>query len=378
MAITGQGISLIERRELLEALMFIFPTPRIFLDLFFTDRIGNSTTQLLEYDVFTQPRTMSQFTARNSRTAARSRAGFEKRMLQIPYIKEAREVTPETLRRTFPGVSVYDTLSKADALERVTGNDLSSMQNAILRRMEYSAIQQLVTGQLLIKSDTTTTSPAGVPVATSEVDAVIDILQLAANRVTLVGSAAWSDAVSNGGLNIENSIMDGINQITSKTGLAPTHLFVGWNKFMEMRKVPQVRSELNQTQPTNFKIGNIDLSSITTFEATKIARKSGLIMQVGTYIGMEVWLYHDYATGNDGTAIPMFPLASAMLGCAAASGAVAHGALEVFEDVTADAVSPDGYYPTQVEGEENNSIYNKLEACAIPIMREPNAFYTIS
>jgi Phage major capsid protein E len=372
MAATGQQVSQVEQRELVELIDLTLPATQLILDLFYPDTTQMTNSRFLELDIYKGPRPLAGWTAPNARAIARDRAGFVNATIQLPYIKEARVLTPDNLRKRLPAQNVYKPISKQEAINYITGLDMVHMRDAIRRRFEFSAIQQLTTGKTIIKSDPTIVN--GLSVDTTVVDAELSINQAASHRKVLTGTVAWSDATSNGGLNIENSVQSDIKLASDDSGLGPNTMIVGYDAFTSMRRTQQVRTELNQTQPTRLaNIGSLDLD-ISPKEASRRNRANGIAKNIGMFQGLDVWLYAATYQDSTGAAQQIFPANGCLIGSTGAAGSIDYGALETFQDVVADILSEDGFFPQSIYELNPESILNLMQICGCPIMREPDAF----
>lgn len=372
MGAQGQIVTQVEQRELVEFIDQTVPVTSLVLDLFFPNSTQSQSSILLEMDIYKGPRPLAGWVAPNSRAVARDRAGFINAIYQLPYLKEARQITPENLRKRMPQKNIYGDMSKTEAIRLITSMDMLSMRDAIRRRFEFAAIQQLTTGKVIIKSDTAT-QVAGLSVDTPQVDAELSINQSASHRLSLTGTVAWSDPTSNGGLNIENSTQNMIKLLSDDSGIGPDVMIIGWDAFTFMRKTQQVRTELNQTQPVKFlNIGELNLD-ISPKNARR-DRKNGIVKQIGTFQGLDVWLYAATYQDNTGAVAQMFPSNGCLIGSTSAEGSIDYGALESLNEASSNFLSVDGLYPKQLAYDDPESLLNILQVRGCPIMREPDAF----
>jgi len=158
------------------------PFDPFFLAMFFPQVITFDTSTI-DIDVVAADTTLAPFVSPLVAGKADKANGFETRKFKPAYLKPKHVVDPERVLTRRAGEAIGGVLSAGARRQAIIGDLLDLERQQIMRRLEWMAVQAMLTGKVTV---------SGEDYKTVEVDFQRD----AGNTVTLGGTDVWTDTVN--------------------------------------------------------------------------------------------------------------------------------------------------------------------------------------
>jgi hypothetical protein len=180
-------IDLYNKRTMLRALEQMKPPRTFLLNTFFNFANPKMhTTDAIDIDMYDAKRRMAEFTDSHMQGKLVEKRGFITKTFKPAYMKPKMITTAEDfLKRQLGEQIIYGSADSAlKYANKQVGSDLKELRDMITRKLEWMASKVLQTGTVTISGD---------GVATREID--FDMKD--SHKVTLSGTALWTNAASN-------------------------------------------------------------------------------------------------------------------------------------------------------------------------------------
>jgi hypothetical protein len=333
-------MDLFDTRTMLAALEQMLPAQSFILDLFFRT-IETSQTKYVDIDIMKGKRRMAPFVNPRLEGKMIEKRGYTTFTYAPPYIKPKMITTADEILKRQMGQTIYSSGgSPASYAQMQLGKDLAEMDEMILRREEWMAIQALQTGK--------------IPVVGEGVDDEIDFSMAANHLVTLSGGSLWS--ATSTATPIEN-LEDWAERILQDSGLTVDTIIMGKNAaryFINnadvQKKLDFLKMQMVTVAPQKIKLG---------------ARYIGSVDSVA-----DIFVYHDwYYDEISGTEKPMLNPNKVLLGSTQARCTRHYGAIQ---DLAATGAVP--RFPTSWESKDPSGRFVMLQSAPLPAPHQIDGF----
>ena len=255
------------------------------------------------------------------------------------YIKPKHLVDPERVLDRLPGESLGGVMAPGARRNAVIADNLMKERDAIMKRLEWMAVQVLLSGKITV---------AGEKYPTSQVDFGRD----AALTKVLTGAALWSDAAS--------TPLDDIEDWSGELAAPTTDIIMGQTAWRAFRQHAAVKEAL-------------DTEIRGTQSALEIGAGNGAWYQLkGTLSGtMRVFVYSAYYEAED-TGLPTkyLPDDQVILASPALQGVRAFGAIR---DGDAGYQSLEMFPKNWTTNDDPFAEYTMTQSAPLMIPARPNA-----
>lgn len=334
------AIDIFETRTMLQALEMM-TLPRTFLlDTFFkTQEVSNS--EYVDIDIIKGKRRLAPFVQPTSQGKVVERTGFTTRTFKPPYIKMKMVTTATDILKRSPGETIYDGgKSPSDKAAEQVGKDLLELTNMIIRREEWMAAQALNTGKITVSGE--------------GFNAEVDFLMAADHKVTLSGTALWTDAASDPVTNLRTWK----RKISQDSGLVPDIAIMGSSVLDAFLNHSKVQNLLNNRR--------IDMGIINPQALPSGASYWGNIE------GLDIYAYDEWYVDDTGTEQPMVPVDKIFLGSTKARTARHYGAIKDLE-----ATAAVKYFPKSWEEKDPSARWIMVQSAPLVCPHQIDAFMSI-
>ena len=176
------AIDIFSTRTMLAAINQMVTARTFLLKTFFTG-FEQFASKSVDIDIRKGKRRLAPFVSPVLAGKVIDQRGFSTKTYTPPYIKPKFATGAQEILNRAPGEIVYvGGQSQIDQASTRLGEDFAELDEMIVRREEWMAAQELVTGSVNIVGD--------------GVNDVIDFQRSADHTVTLTGAALWTDAAS--------------------------------------------------------------------------------------------------------------------------------------------------------------------------------------
>lgn len=200
------SIDLFSRRYLARMLEELKPPQTFILDRFFTET-ETFDTATVDVDIVTHRRHLAPYTNPDHEGHLVERRGFTTRTYAPPYVKPKVQYRPRDLKKREPGQMIMS--GNRVGLAARIAKDLMYLQDMVVRREEYQAVQALFTGQSVITGD--------------GFNDTIDFKMPANHKITKTSPNLWTEAAAD----ILADLRSYRRQIQQDSGLSPNTVVVG-------------------------------------------------------------------------------------------------------------------------------------------------------
>lgn len=346
-------INLFDTRFLLDTVNQFKRPKRFLLDLFFQG-FKQFDTKTVDIDIYKGKRRMAPFVSPVMEGKVMERLGYSTNSYAPPYVKPKRPTTAGDLLARPAGTVVYPGGQTAgDRAAAVLAKDLLELQDAITRREEWMAASALTTGTINVVGD--------------GVNDVIDFQMAASHKVTLTGTAKWSDTTNS---NPPQDLTDWCLLTLKDAGLSCNTIVMdpdAWKLFINHPKV-KGNSELL----SRFKIqtGQIDPQQIEDGVAFCGTISDGIVF-------CDIWVYAEwYVDDTDGTEKPMLPSGTVICGNTRAQNSKLYGAIQdmkALNDLGGTLIAAP-FYPKTWLTDDPSVQWLMLQSAPLVALNQPDAF----
>jgi len=338
----ANDISIYQPRRMLRALEQAAPATSFLLDTFFSRVVDVSDTEVIDIDIVDKTgRKMAPFVSPRLEGKVIKDRGFKTRSYKPPYLKPKTITHAGDLLTRSPGYSIYD---PADSLEmrasRKLATEMLDLRDSITRRMEWMAAQLMETGAMDIKGD--------------GIDDVIDFGMKDTHKLTLSGTALWSNDASDPDMDIENwATLCG-----DDSGVYPTDVVLGKDAYAAYRKNPQVLANLDKLR--------LNLGQMAPEAPSKAQR---FIRRLDS-AGVNIWTYAEgYYDDDSETTKKFVPDNKIFIGSSQAYAGQHFGAIQDF-----DSLVPVAYFPKTWEEKDPSARMLMIQSAPLVAAHQIDAF----
>lgn len=335
------AIDLYKTRTMLRALETMYPARSFLLDTFF-GTVEQSETEYVDIDIYVGKRRMAPFVNPMSEGKLVEGQGFTTQTIKPPYLKPKDKLDTSMLTDRPIGNTIYQTGSTPQSREAAKlGRKLAELRDMVTRRMEWMAANALNTGIITVVGD--------------GFNATIDFAMPAANKVTLTGTALWTDAASDPITNLRNWR----RQISQKTGLVPDVAVFGADVVDAFLKNDEVRALMDnrRMEPGAINFANLNEMGVT---------------YVGNIQGLSIYAYDEWYLDTDGNEYPMVPVDKIFMGSTKARTARHFG---LIQDLEAPGAVP--FYPKSWTVPDPSVRWVMVQSAPLVALHESGAFMSI-
>ena len=271
------SIDLFHHRNMLRQLEQMKPAQNFLRDLIFRETV-NHDTDTVDIDVIKGKRRVAPYVSARMEGKKVERLTYQTNTIKLPYTKMKMETNAAHLLKREPGTTVYsENLTPLQRAANQLGMDLRELNEMIDRLEEVQAAQALNTGIVTVSGD-------GIELS-------IDFSMAADHKITLSGTALWSDSDSDPMKNFRTWR----RKIVQDSGITPDNVLMAGDvvdTFLEHSKIA----------------GMLDNRRIDRGFINPQALPNGV-----TYLGYlpevacDVWAYDEWYLDSNGTEQPMIP-----------------------------------------------------------------------
>jgi hypothetical protein len=263
-------IDLFSTRTMLVAIELLKPVRRFLLDNFFP-RGQAFNTESVDIDIYKGGRKMAPFVHPNHEGKVIQRKGFATRSYKPPYIKPFMVTTAADMLKRQMGETIYGaTKTPMERAAEQVAQDLSTLDEMIIRREEWMAARSLQDGKLRVIGD--------------GIDDTVDFLMSSDNKISLTGNAKWSDAANSKPLDDLQSWKSILNK-AGYNGSDVVMSSVAWKYFFAAN---QVSGSSGKKSP--FDMSRILLGEINPRDMVGGVQYKGRL----TEIGVDIYTYEEW------------------------------------------------------------------------------------
>lgn len=329
-----------ETRTMLKAIEQMYIPKTFLLDTFFRNE-QVFTTEYVDIDIIKGKRRLAPFVSPRAQGKVVEKTGYYARSFKPPYIKVKMPTTVEDLLKRQPGQTIYEGgKTPAEVAAAEVGKNLLELIQMIQRREEWMAAQALTTGKITITGD--------------GVDAEIDFLMANDHKVTLSGTAKWTDSASDPVKNLRTwkrkiAQDSGVTADVAVMGSAVIDAFLAHEKVQ--KALDNRRIVLGQIDPR-------ELPSGATYW--------------GNVANIDIYSYDEWFVDDTGTEQPMVPENTLILGSTKAITARLYGAIRDLKSTAAVR-----YFPKSWEEEDPSVRWIMVQSAPIVAPLQIDAFMSI-
>lgn len=336
------AIDLFATRTMLAAMEVMKPPRSFLLDTFFGTR-EQSNTEYVDIDVYKGKRRMAPFVKHNTEAKLVDRIGYSTNTYKPAYIKMKMPTTAQDILKRQRGDTIYQgNASPAARAAAQLGKDMTELMQMIHRREEWMAAQLLNTGSVSIVGD--------------GVNDTIDFGMQSSHKVTLTGTALWTDAASKP---LDN-FRTWRSLVAQDSGLVPNIAILGSDVATAFINNTQVKAMMDLLRHQQ---GSVDVGAMNAQGVTHLASLFNGALQVVTY---EDW-YFDGSVEQ-----PFVPADKIFLGSTSARTARHYGAIH---DLDVTAAVP--YFPKSWVIEDPSARMLMVQSAPLVAMHEVDGFMSI-
>lgn len=293
-------IDIFSTRQLLGILKTLHAVKTPYLDTFFK-RKNNSAAETIDLDFVTGTRKLAPFVSADVQGRMINKKAWERKSIKPPYIKIKDVTSAADLLKTIPGQSAYDPAQAPQALARkALAQSMSDFKDMITRRMEFMAHQSLSTlGDITFTGD--------------GINLTVNFGMKATHKVTLAGTAKWSDLTNS---NPANDFNTWANVIKKDSGLMPDQAFLDIDATGYLLENTKLRNQLDTRRVDLGLIKPNDLPNGLRYIAT-LRRPS-----------IDLFEYNEYYENDSGVVTPIQGSNTVVLGSTRAKTVKHFGAIK--------------------------------------------------
>lgn len=333
-------VSMFETRTMLEALEQMF-IPRTFLQTMFFKESVTFDTENVDLDVIKGKRRLAPFVSPLAEGKVVERTGFSTSSIKPPYIKQKMATKASDILKRQSGNIIYQgNSSPAQRAQVQLGKDMIELMNMIIRREEWMAANALNSGVITVAGD--------------GINAQIDFLMASDHKITLTGTAKWTDAASDPITNLRTWKQ----KAGQDSGLVPNVAVFGSSVLTAFLGNANALKLLDKTKVT---LGQIDPKQLPDG-----------VTYYGNVEGLDIYTYDEWYLDDNGALQPMVPVNKIFMGSTSAQNKRLYGAIQ---DLEATAAVP--YFPKSWEEKDPSVRWLMLQSAPVVALNQPDAFMSI-
>lgn len=280
------------------------PIPALLSTFFNADNPVFHMTKQIELDFLETALELAQFAHPDVRAKPSEREGYVTRQFTPAYIKEKLPLKSSDAFNRLPGEALYNSRSAADRAAEMEMQDINTIDDKIIRTLEFMAAKALTTGV--------------IPVVGEGVNENIDFGMKASHKPVLSGGALWSAPTT----------CTPIDDIENWAGLVAddgdetaNRLFLGATSAQHFRAADQVQTYLDNLR---INVGEVRPGMVVPRGTRYIATIFGI--DIFTYAGK-------YLPNGSTTKTPYIPDDGALMGSTDAYSQLHYGPIQHFDSL---------------------------------------------
>lgn len=273
------AISIFASRAMAAAMRQEKKTGAFILDLLFS-KTEPVTSETVDIDIIKGKRRMAPFQSPRVEGKLVEKLGFTTNSYKPAYIKPKKVLeSADIVNNRASGESVYALQSPEERASMKLAEELTDLEDMIIRREEWMACQQIVNGYVDVVGD--------------GVNYRIDLLMDADHKITLTGTDIWTDAGSNPNSDIGTAV-----QLISKDAGKSANVMIGNTTTMDVYvNHAKVQNTLNTRR--------IDLGMIKPEDMGDGVSYYGYVTVNGKQL--DLYGYDNWYIDDNGVEQPMIP-----------------------------------------------------------------------
>ncbi len=337
------SIDLFNTRTLLAAIEQAKP-PRNFLQEMFFPEVPALDSEYIDVDIWKGKRRLAPFVRPTAEGKLVERTGYSTSSYKPPYIKQKMATTVKDVIRRQMGNTIYQGSNPGQRAAEQLGRDMTELWNMIRRREEWMAAQVLFDGTVNIVGD--------------GINDVIDFQMPASHKVTLTGTALWTDTATADPI---GNLRTWRRLIAQDSGTNPPVAILGSAVADALFKYTGANFTLN-TRRADF--GEINLTDVQESGATYLGELPR---------GLELYTYDEYYIDEvTGVETPMVPPDRIYIGCRNSRSALHHA---VIQDLESSFAVP--YFAKSWVEEDPSVRMLMMQSAPLVAMHQPDCFMSI-
>lgn len=277
------NLDLYKTITMLQAVRKMLPLRKFFTSTFFPGFKTHVTEDVL-FDYKKGKRPMAPFVAPRVGGITVARDGYKTKKYTAPKIAPQRILTLDDLVTRGIGENVYSQVTPAQRQAGLLGTDLSELDDMLSRRLEWMARELLLGKPIVVKGFIDKLDSQFIE---DEIDFGFT------NKVTLITTAKWDDAGSDG--KKYQNLVDWRLAVIKASGSAPNMCIMGQGAWSEFRKDTEIKDRLKDTN-----------ANIITFNPSVIDEALTFCGRIPG-LGLEIYTYDDWFIDDAGVEQPFIP-----------------------------------------------------------------------
>lgn len=314
--------------------------PQFLLDRFFPSEQYDQSDEI-HFDLIDKTRRLAPFVSPVVAGKIVQGQGMTTKTFKPAYIKDKRPFDANRPFKRSAGERIGGSLTPADRLRIILGNELMDQVDMVNRRLEIMAAESLRTGMVTVTGDLYPTQ-------------VVDFLRNAALTVTLTGANRWGQA----SIKPLDLLQDWAQLVLQKSGAMPRDVVMSLDVWKVFRDDAQVQKRLDQFR------GN------STMVQDAQVEEGGIFM--GVIDGFNVFVYSGWYIDDNNTEQPILPAGTVLMGGAQIQGVRAFGAIRD-EEAGFQAVP---YYPKSWVEKDPSVRYLLMQSAPLVVPTRVNASFS--
>lgn len=293
-------------REMLQALEQRKPIHRFLTNFFPTHNFH--VAELLEIDIKKGKRKLAPFVAPRINGEIMEREGFTTHSLRTPKIAPERPMTIDDIVKRGFGENIYSTKTPEERAAELLASDMTDLEEAILRRIEWMARELLLNGKIQVVD-----SAKGVDV------------QIDYNFTNkAIVEKSWKENNSDP----FKDLQEARKKVIQKTGTAPTICIMSSDVANDFLNNPKVKSLMD--------VRNFSLANISPTVQDSAVTFLGKLYQ----LNLEIYTYDEWFLDDDDEEQPMLPEGTCIL-LPPDLGSIEYGGVTIMENNSYQTYSSD-------------------------------------
>lgn len=331
-------------RAMLAALEVIKPPRSFLLDTFFP-AVETSDTEYVDIDIIKHKRRLAAFVTPLAEGKQVERLAFNTKTIKPAYIKEKMKTTAADLLVRPIGQNIYQTAAPEQRAALQLARDLQELRTRRLRRMEWMAASALNAGTIQVTGE--------------GVDVLVDFGMGADHKVTLAGTAKWTDQAAGHSTPLEN-LRTWKRLISQSSGRQPNIAVFGYAVIDAFMAHPEVQAYLNQWRNLSVQVQMDSLPEGVTY--------------VGRFEGLDIYGYDEWYLDDNDVEQPLVPGNKIFLGSTKARLVQHYGAIQ---DLDAGGLAALNEFPKSWRTTDPSVQWVMLQSAPLVVPHEIDTFMSI-
>lgn len=336
------SISLFDTRSMMNIVKYTYPLITPFTKLFFSkEKVSN--TEYIDIPFVRGTRKLAPYVGASMQAKTINKRGYEVKTVQPPYIKIKDVTTVQDILSAPAGRNIYQGNDSPKVRARKEmAIQLKDFMDMVARKIEYEAHRVLTT--------------YGAVTFTGEgLSLSIDFNMKATHKITLTGTALWSDLTN---ADPSANLKTWADLIKKDSGMAPDTVILDTDATSLYVNHPKVKANLETRR--------IDLGVIKPGEFGNGLQYIGY----DRLAGVEIWSYSEYYESDAGVVTPIMTTRTVVMGSTKAQTILHYGAIKDLKVGTASVK----YFAKSWEEEDPSVRLMSLQSAPLPAPHQIDAF----